>query len=67
MNLTQKTIVIVEEEPDPAKMFTETMRMSGYEIVKTYSGGSTIPLILKEKTAAVESAIHAVDQDGIGI
>jgi hypothetical protein len=48
-------------------MFTETMRMSGYEIVKTYSGGTTIPLIVKEKTAAVESAIHAVDQDGIGI
>ena len=67
MNLTPKTIVIVEDEPDTAEMFAEMMRMNGYEIVKAYSGGSAIALIAKVKPAVVVLDVMMPDISGIEV
>ena len=67
MDLAPKTIVIVEDEPDTAEMFAEMMRMSGYEIVKAYSGGSAIALIAKEKPSAVVLDVMMPDLSGLDV
>lgn len=63
----QKTIVIVEDEPDTAEMFAEMIRMSGYGIIKSYSGGSAFALIAKEKPSAVVLDVMMPDLSGLDV
>ena len=53
MSPEQKTIIVVEDEPDTAEMFAEMMRLSGYDVHKTYGGASAIKVIAEEKPDAV--------------
>src|SRR5882672_10623290 len=37
MTESQRTVLIVEDEPDAAEMFAEMMRVSGFRVVKSHS------------------------------
>ncbi len=67
MPSAQKTIVIVDDEPDTAEMFAEMMRMSGYGIIKAYNGASAVDLISKEKPDAVVLDLMMPDFSGLEV
>ena len=46
---SQKTVMIIEDEPDAAEMFAEMMRVRGYRVLKMFTSGPAIPLIAQEK------------------
>jgi len=49
MPTTQKSVMIIEDEPDAAELFAEMMRLNGYRVLKTYSGTPAMTLIAQEK------------------
>ncbi len=49
----QKTILIVEDETDTAEMFSEMLRLSGYQPLKTHAGDSAITLLARQKPDAL--------------
>ncbi len=49
MPTMQKTVMIIEDEPDAADLFAEMMRLNGYRVLKTYSGAPAMALIAQEK------------------
>ncbi len=49
MATMQKTVMIIEDEPDAADLFAEMMRLNGYRVLKTYSGAPAMALIAQEK------------------
>lgn len=63
----QKTIIIVEDEPDTAEMFGEMMRLSGYNVIKTYGGTTAISLITREKPDAVVLDLMMPDLSGLEV
>ena len=62
-----KTIIVVEDEPDTAEMFAEMMRLSGYQVIKSYTSASALALISKEKPAAVVLDIMMPDLSGLEV
>src|SRR4030067_3592464 len=62
-----KTIIVVEDEPDTAEMFAEMMRISGYQVIKSYTSASALALISKEKPAAVVLDIMMPDLSGLEV
>ena len=62
-----KTIVIVEDEPDTAEMFAEMMRLSGYQVIKSYGGEAAVELISKEKPDAVVLDVMMPDLSGLDV
>jgi DNA-binding response OmpR family regulator len=62
-----KTIVIVEDEPDTAEMFAEMMRLSGFQVIKSYGGAAAIALISKEKPDAIVLDIMMPDLSGLEV
>lgn len=49
MIFRRKTIAIVEDEADTAEMFSEMMRLNGYEVVQAASGSQAISQIASTK------------------
>ena len=62
-----KKIVIVEDEPDTAEMFAEMMRLSGYDVLKSYGGTPAIALISQEKPDAVVLDVMMPDLSGLEV
>lgn len=62
-----KTIVVVEDEPDTAEMFAEMMRLSGYQVIKSYGGAAAMALIAREKPAAVVLDVMMPDLSGLDV
>lgn len=67
MKPEHKTIVVVEDEPDTAEMFAEMMRLSGYEVTKTYGGSAAIALIEAQIPDAVVLDIMMPDLSGLDV
>ncbi len=67
MTHERKTILIIEDEPDTAEMFAEMMRLSGYRVVKTFSGDTAMELILREKPDALILDIMMPDVSGLDV
>jgi two-component system OmpR family response regulator len=67
MDSARKTIVIVEDEPDTAEMFAEMMRLSGYQVLKSYGGSPAIALIAEKKPDAVVLDIMMPDLSGLDV
>jgi len=67
MATDQKTVIVVEDEPDAAEMFAEMMRVSGYRVVKTYSSTPAISLIQSEKPDAIILDIMMPDVSGLEV
>ncbi len=49
----QRTIVIVEDDPDTAEMFAEMIRLIGHTVFQVYRGAQAIGLIAEVKPSAV--------------
>ncbi len=67
MPATEKTIIVVEDEPDAAEMFAEMMRVSGFRVLKAYGSGLAMKLIGKELPAAVILDIMMPDISGLEV
>jgi CheY-like chemotaxis protein len=67
MASTQRTIIIVEDEPDTAEMFAEMMRLAGYNVLKSYGGTSAIALISEKKPDAVVLDVMMPDLSGMEV
>jgi two-component system sensor histidine kinase ChiS len=67
ITLEQKTIIIVEDEPDTAEMFAEMLRLNGYRVLASYGGAAAIALISKEKVDAVVLDLMMPDLSGLEV
>lgn len=67
MTEDQKTVIVVEDEPDAAELFAEMMRVSGFRVLKTYSSTPAISLIAKERPDAVILDIMMPDISGLEV
>jgi two-component system sensor histidine kinase ChiS len=67
ITLEQKTIIIVEDEPDTAEMFAEMLRLNGYRVLSSYGGAAAIGLISKEKVDAVVLDLMMPDLSGLEV
>lgn len=63
----ERRIVIVEDEPDTAEMFAEMMRLSGYQVFKSYSGTRAVALIAEKMPSAVILDVMMPDLSGIDV
>jgi CheY-like chemotaxis protein len=67
MSQEQKTVIVVEDEPDAAELFAEMMRVSGFRVLKTYSSTPAISLIAKELPDVVILDIMMPDISGLEV
>jgi DNA-binding response OmpR family regulator len=67
MSELQKTVVVIEDEPDAAEMFGEMMRVNGFRVVKSYTSGPAIEIITREKPAIVILDVMMPEISGIEI
>jgi two-component system sensor histidine kinase ChiS len=57
----------VEDEPDTAEMFAEMMRLSGYQVYKSYGGAAALELIDEHKPDAVVLDVMMPDLSGLDV
>lgn len=62
-----KTIVIVEDEVDTAEMFGEMMRLTGYQVFKSYGGTRALALIAEKMPDAVILDLMMPDLSGLEV
>ena len=67
MTEDQKTVIVVEDEPDAAELFAEMMRVSGFRVLKTYSSTPAISMIAKEQPDVVILDIMMPDISGLEV
>jgi DNA-binding response OmpR family regulator len=67
MTHDQKTVIVVEDEPDAAELFAEMMRVSGFRVLKTYSSTPAISLIAQEQPDVVILDIMMPDISGLEV
>ena len=63
----QKTVMIIEDEPDAAEMFAEMMRVNGYRVMKMFSSGPAISMIAQEKPDVIILDIMMPDISGLEV
>ncbi|MDX9992212.1 MAG: response regulator [Anaerolineales bacterium] len=67
MNEAQKTVVVIEDEPDAAEMFGEMMRVNGFRVFKSYASGPAIEIIEREAPDIVILDVMMPEISGIEI
>ena len=67
MTTEQKTIIVVEDEPDAAEMFAEMMRLNGFQVLKASGSALAMSMIDKEKPDAVILDIMMPDISGLEV
>jgi len=63
----QKTVMIIEDEPDAAEMFAEMMRVSGFRVLKMFSSTPSISMITQEKPDLIILDVMMPDISGLEI
>ncbi len=63
----QKTVMIIEDEPDAAEMFAEMMRVSGFNVIKMYSSTPAIPILQQQQPDLVILDIMMPDISGLEV
>ena len=48
MPSAQKTVMILEDEPDAPEMFAEMIRVNGFHVIKMFSSAPAIPMLAQE-------------------
>lgn len=64
---TQKTVLIVEDEPDAAELFAVMMRVNGYNVVKMFCSTPAMKMIAQVKPNAVIMDIMMPDVSGLEV
>lgn len=67
MSKAQKTVVVIEDEPDAAEMFAEMMRVNGFRVVKSYSSTPALDLIRAENPDIVILDVMMPDISGLEV
>jgi two-component system, OmpR family, phosphate regulon response regulator PhoB len=67
MTITQRTVIVVEDEADAAEMFAEMMRVNGFRVVKSYSSGPAINMIANEMPDIVILDVMMPDISGLEV
>ncbi len=67
MTEDQKTVIVVEDEPDAAELFAEMMRVSGFRVLKTFSSTPAISMIAQELPDIVILDIMMPDVSGLEV
>ena len=67
MTLSEKTVLIIEDEPDAAELFAEMMRVSGFRVQKTSSSAPAINMMTSKKPDVVLLDIMMPEVSGIDI
>ncbi len=67
MPTPQKTVMVIEDEPDAADLFAEMMRLNGYRVLKTYSGTPALTLIAQERPDIIILDIMMPDVSGFEV
>ncbi|MCL4530676.1 MAG: response regulator [Chloroflexi bacterium] len=67
MSAAQKTVMIIEDEPDAAELFAEMMRVNGFRVLKSYSSTPAMNLIAQEKPDVIILDIMMPDISGIEV
>ena len=65
--MSQKTVLIIEDEEDAADMFAEMMRVSGYRVLKTSSSTPALTMMTDEKPDVVILDIMMPEISGLEI
>jgi two-component system sensor histidine kinase ChiS len=63
----QKSVIIVEDEPDTADMFGEMLHLSGYKVQKSFGSRPAMHLIAQEKPDLVILDIMMPDCSGLEV
>ena len=63
----QKTVLIVEDEPDAAELFAEMMRVNGFRVLKSYSSTPAIDMIASEQPDVVILDLMMPDVSGLEV
>ena len=67
MITAEKTVIVVEDEPDAAEMFAEMMRVSGYHVLKILSSTPAIGIIAAQKPDVVILDVMMPDVSGLEV
>jgi len=67
MTQPEKTVLIIEDEPDAAEMFAEMMRVSGFRVIKSLSSTPAISLMASEKPDVVILDVMMPDISGLDV
>src|SRR5262249_26434695 len=67
MASADKTVMIIEDEPDAAEMFAEMMRVNGFRVHKVFSSGPAIPMIAREKPDVIILDVMMPDISGLEV
>jgi len=67
MALDQKKVMIVEDEPDAAELFSEMMRISGYHVFKFLHSGPAMQALIHERPDVVLLDIMMPDASGLDV
>ncbi len=67
MTATQKTVMIIEDEPEAAELFAEMMRVNGFRVLKMFSSAPAIPLIIQEKPDVIILDVMMPDISGLEV
>jgi DNA-binding response OmpR family regulator len=62
-----KTVVIVEDEPEAAELFSEMMRVSGFRVFKALASAPAMAMITQQKPDVVILDIMMPDISGLEI
>ena len=63
----QKTVMVIEDEPDTAEMFAEMMRVSGFRVLKMFSSTPAISMIAQEKPELIILDVMMPDVSGLDV
>jgi CheY-like chemotaxis protein len=67
MTFPERTVLIIEDEPDAAELFAEMMRVSGFRVRKTSSSTPAIDMMTDEKPDVVLLDIMMPEVSGLDI
>jgi CheY-like chemotaxis protein len=67
MSTSQKTVMIIEDEPEAAELFGEMMRLNGFRVLKMFASAPAIPMIIQEKPDVIILDIMMPDISGLEV
>ena len=67
MSTSQKTVMIIEDEPEAAELFGEMMRLNGFRVLKMFASAPAIPMIIQEKPEVIILDIMMPDISGLEV
>ena len=65
--MTEKTVLIIEDEEDAAELFAEMMRVSGFRVLKTSKSAPALSMMSAEKPDIVLLDIMMPEISGLDI